>query len=317
MTEQELRQQVADVMYSWLGAGRGSATHLEILRIYNNHQPLARNYKVQVGDAYCATTASAAYIFVGIADYTGTECGCDKFIEIAKKKGIWVEDDAHVPKIGEACLYDWDDSGSGDNRGSADHIGIVVKSGNGTFEVIEGNGSGGRVVKRTMSVNGRYIRGFICPDFAKIAAIMSGDEEDDMKEAEVQAMIDKAVKAVTDSSQKKFAEIDKALNEIQPTAPTKPQILSALKDQWINTYADLPPWAQPEVMEMIEQGIIKGKKKVNTPEETVIDGSLEFFIRPAIIAYRAAKILAKDAPKEVVVAELTKLLELYKGSSKE
>ena len=68
MTEKELRQKVADTISSWLGATRGSATHLEILRIYNNHRPLARGYAVQVGDAYCATTASAAYIATDISE---------------------------------------------------------------------------------------------------------------------------------------------------------------------------------------------------------------------------------------------------------
>ena len=183
MTEKELRQKVADTISSWLGATRGSATHLEILRIYNNHRPLARGYTVQVGDAYCATTASAAYIATGISEYTGTECGCGKWVEIAKAKGIWVEDDAYVPGVGDACLYDWDDSGAGDNRGDPDHIGIVVFSNGKTFDVVEGNGSGGKVVKRTMSVNGRYIRGFICPDFALICAEKYGtpikDDDDD------------------------------------------------------------------------------------------------------------------------------------------
>ena len=183
MNEIQLRQSVADTISAWLGATRGSATHLEILRIYNNHKPLARGYAVQVNDAYCATTASAAYIATGISEYTGTECSVGKWVDIARSKGIWVEDDAHTPKIGDCCVYDWDDSGSGDNRGDPDHIGIVVRSSGGTFDVVEGNGSGGKVVKRTMSVNGRYIRGFICPDFAlivaeKYAPIADDDEVD-------------------------------------------------------------------------------------------------------------------------------------------
>ncbi len=34
--------------------------------------------------------------------------------------------------------------------------------------------SGGKVGKRTMKINGRYIRGFICPDFAAIAEKLGG-----------------------------------------------------------------------------------------------------------------------------------------------
>ena len=49
MTGNELRRKVADIINAWNGATRGSAKHLEILNIYNNHKPLARGYRVQVG----------------------------------------------------------------------------------------------------------------------------------------------------------------------------------------------------------------------------------------------------------------------------
>ena len=67
----------------WVGATKGSAKHLDILEVYNNYRPLARGYKVQVKDAYCATTVSAAYIRAGIAKYTGTECGVEKYTIVA------------------------------------------------------------------------------------------------------------------------------------------------------------------------------------------------------------------------------------------
>ena len=176
MTENELRQKVADIINAWVGATKGSAKHLEILEIYNTHRPLARGYTVKVTDAYCATTASAAYITAGIAEYTGTECGVEKYTLVAKGLGIWMEDDAHTPKIGDACVYDWDDNGVGDCTGAGDHIGIVTATGGGKFTVTEGNMSGGKVGKRTMAVNGKYIRGFICPDFAAIAKKISAAE---------------------------------------------------------------------------------------------------------------------------------------------
>lgn len=165
-----------DIINAWVGATKGSAKHLEILEIYNSHKPLARGYKMQVKDAYCAATVSAAYIKAGIAEYTGTECGVEKFVQIAKNKGIWVENDAHFCHVGGACVYDWDDTGKGDCTGAGDHIGIVtqVNSAAGTFVVTEGNMSGGKVGKRTMAINGKYIRGFICPDFAAIAKKLGG-----------------------------------------------------------------------------------------------------------------------------------------------
>jgi len=174
MTEKELRQKVADTINAWVGGTKGSAKHLDILAVYNGHKPLARGYTVKVTDAYCATTVSAAFIRAGIADYTGTECGVECFVKLAQQKGIWVEDDAHTPKIGDACVYDWDDKGVGDDTGAGDHIGIVTATGN-PFMVTEGNMSGGKVGKRSMAVNGKYIRGFICPDYADIAKKLEGD----------------------------------------------------------------------------------------------------------------------------------------------
>ena len=174
MTEDQLRQKVADTINAWVGATKGSAKHLDILEVYNDFRPLARGYKVQVKDAYCAATVSAAYIRAGIAAYTGTECGVEKYTLVAKKLGIWVENDAHTPKIGDACVYDWQDNGVGDCTGAGDHIGIVTKVSARSFVVTEGNMSGGKVGKRTMAINGRYIRGFICPDFAAIIKKMGG-----------------------------------------------------------------------------------------------------------------------------------------------
>ena len=71
MTGNELRQQVCNIINGWIGATKGSAKHLEILSTYNGHAPLARGYKMQVNDAYCATTVSAAYIKAGIAAWFG------------------------------------------------------------------------------------------------------------------------------------------------------------------------------------------------------------------------------------------------------
>ena len=177
MLEQQLRQKVAGIISGWVGATKGSARHKEILQIYNSHTPLARGYKVKVGDAYCATTVSATWISAGIAEYTGPECSVNYFIQVAKQKGSWVENDAYVPKLGDAVVYDWGDGpnyATTDNRGSADHIGIVTKPGKTSFTVTEGNMSGGKVGTRILPVNGRYIRGFIVPDYAAIAKAMGG-----------------------------------------------------------------------------------------------------------------------------------------------
>lgn len=174
MTENGLRRKAVDAINGWVGSVRGDGKHMDILSTYNNHAPLAQGYRVRVGDAHCAATVSAAYIKAGIAAYTGTECSVPRFVDAAKKKGIWVENDAYVPKPGDALVYDWQDSGAGDNRGGPDHIGLVTACDGKTIFLTEGNINGGRVGKLTRQVNSRYIRGFIAPDYAAIAKAIDG-----------------------------------------------------------------------------------------------------------------------------------------------
>lgn len=167
------RQDVVDQICSWEGYSEKNGKHKLIVDIYNYYLPTATksgtlNYKVKYNDAWCATAASAAYIQAGCPELFPIECGCPRNITLAKKIGIWQEADNYVPEIADAVLYDWQDSGSGDNQGTPDHIGIViaVDKTKGTFVVMEGNTRDGVVGRRTMKINGKYIRGFITPRFS-------------------------------------------------------------------------------------------------------------------------------------------------------
>lgn len=165
MTESELRKKVATWLDSYRGCAEGSAKHKEIIAIYNNSK-LCTRYTMTVNDAWCATAVSAAFIACGMTDiFPCVECSCNNMITKAKTAGIWVENDAYVPKIGDVILYDWQDSGVGDNVGSADHVGIVYSISGNTFTVIEGNYSN-TVKVRTLTVNGKYIRGYITPKYS-------------------------------------------------------------------------------------------------------------------------------------------------------
>lgn len=174
ITEAQLRQKVANQANAWIGAKEGDSTHAEILRIYNSQNPLPVGYKMQTHDAWCAAFVSAVWLKVGIAQYITTECGCGRFRDNAKKLGIWVENDAYKPKVGDAIIYYWSDDGNGDCQTGADHIGLVTAVNGNSFTVTEGNTGDSEVAKRNMQVNGRYIRGFITPDYASIAKKVSG-----------------------------------------------------------------------------------------------------------------------------------------------
>lgn len=151
---------------AWLGKKESNGSHREIIDVYNSHKPLARGYKVKYTDEWCSTFVSAVSIKLGYTDIIPTECGCGKHIELFKKLGSWVENENRTPKAGDIIFYDWDDNGSGDNKGGSDHVGIVEKVSNGTITVIEGN-KGEAVARRTLKVNGKYIRGYGVPKYDK------------------------------------------------------------------------------------------------------------------------------------------------------
>lgn len=163
------RQAMVAKMQSWIGKNEADGSFREVIDIYNSHTPRARGYKLQYSDEWCAGTVSAAAIATGNTDAVPLEVSCHYMIEGAKAKGIWVENDGYVPQGGDIILYDWQDSGAGDNTGNPDHVGVVEYTSGGVIHVIEGN-RGRKVARRELSVNGRYIRGFIVPKYSNSTA---------------------------------------------------------------------------------------------------------------------------------------------------
>ena len=168
MTEQQIRQKVVSTAQAWLGKKESDGGHKPIIDLYNSHKPLARGYAVKYTDEWCATFVSAVAIKVGLTDIMPTECSCSKMVELYKKLGRWAEADNYVPSPGDIMMYDWGDTGVGDNAGNPDHVGIVESVSNLSIRVIEGN-KNQAVAYRTMSVNGKYIRGYCIPNYAKKA----------------------------------------------------------------------------------------------------------------------------------------------------
>ena len=152
---------------AWIGRKEANGTHKAIIDIYNAHKPLARGYKVKYTDEWCATFVSAVAIKLGYTSIIPPECSCPKMIDLLKKKGVWIENENRTPSPGDIIFYDWQDSGKGDNKGNSDHVGIVEKVSGGKITVIEGNYSSA-VKRRTLNVNGKYIRGYGVPKYDKV-----------------------------------------------------------------------------------------------------------------------------------------------------
>lgn len=169
-TEKQLRNQLIKTAKSFMGAREGSAKHKELINIFNQIKP--DGWAMTYSAAWCAAAASAFAIKTfGVSKakkYFPLSANCGTIITKAKKMGIWVESDSHVPKRGDWILYDWDDNGKGDNVGGPDHVGTVDKVSGSKIYVIEGNKSDA-VGERILAVNGRYIRGFVAPKYSAMA----------------------------------------------------------------------------------------------------------------------------------------------------
>lgn len=160
------RAAIVQLANSWIGINEKDGSYKYIIDLYNTQPNPPRGIKMQYSWAWCACTWSALALMAGYQDIIPIEISCGELIKKAQSMGIWQENDAYIPKPGDGILYDWDDKGSGDNTGWPDHIGMVayVNEESGYMEVIEGNYSDS-VKKRTISINGKYIRGFITPRY--------------------------------------------------------------------------------------------------------------------------------------------------------
>jgi len=153
---------------SWLGTQEGTDRHLEILEIYNSHEPLARGYEVTESDNWCATFGSTIAIVQELTDIIPTECGCERQIELWKSLGRWTENDNHSPLPGDYIYYNWNETWNlKDNTGWADHVGIVVGTAGPMIKVIEGN-KDDSVTYRVICRGDYRIRGYGLPDYASI-----------------------------------------------------------------------------------------------------------------------------------------------------
>lgn len=161
------RQSVVDLALSWEGKKESNGSFKSIIDIYNSYKgQLPRGTKMQYDWAWCACTWSSLAIKLGYTDIMPIEISCGHLIEAAKKMGCWQEKDSYVAEPGDAILYDWNDSGKGDNIGWPEHVGVIVETHktSGYFVVIEGNYDNA-VKKRTISLNSKHIRGFITPKY--------------------------------------------------------------------------------------------------------------------------------------------------------
>ncbi len=165
----DAREKIINVAKSYIGTCGGSVAHSDIIHIFNTVKPYG--YTAHVKDPWCAEFVSACAIQAfgkkAAKDNFPLSAACTFIIKKAKEMKIWKESDSFIPNKGDWILYDWDDSGKGDNKNTPDHVGIVEAVSGGYITVIEGNYSN-KVKRRKIAINGKYIRGFVIPHYENI-----------------------------------------------------------------------------------------------------------------------------------------------------
>ena len=158
------REQIVNTAIRYNGMPFQGGSHKTLIDEFNKHKPdgWAMTYTAN----FCAACASAVAYLCGVGDAYPCSANVGTIVSKAKNMGIWVENDAYVPSAGDWIIYAWNDSGRGDNTTGASHVGIVVSTGGGYINVFEFNiGNRHTTGYRKIAVNGRFIRGFVVPNF--------------------------------------------------------------------------------------------------------------------------------------------------------
>ena len=167
MTEKAIRQRVTDTALSLLGIKEGTVEHKRIVDTYNAKLPkLPRGYKLSYNDPWCAATMTYIGIVLDISNIILPECSCSAMIELYKRKGRWMEDDAYVPKPGDLVMYAWKGQ-KGENTLAPDHVGMVISVDGKSIKVVEGNYDN-QVKERTICVEYVKTRGYCLPDYGSL-----------------------------------------------------------------------------------------------------------------------------------------------------
>lgn len=159
------RSEAVKIAKSFNGCKQGSAKHHNLVDVFNSEKP--HGEKASYDDPWCAITWTAIMLLIGMDQkHAPHSYNCGRLVSEAQKLDIWVENDAYVPALGDGIIYNWGDSGSGDCKSGADHVGIVISVSGNTIKIQEGNKSTTKTCGvREIKVNSRFIRGYIVPKY--------------------------------------------------------------------------------------------------------------------------------------------------------
>ena len=119
------KEQYINTALSYLGTKVGTPAHKELVKIYNSQKPLPVGYILKETDAWCAGFLTAIAVKCNATDIFPCECSAQRMAA----KCITVPH----PEVGNIVFYDWN------SNKWADHVGIITKVNDASFQVLEGN----------------------------------------------------------------------------------------------------------------------------------------------------------------------------------
>lgn len=158
------REQIINTAIRYNGMAFKGGSHRTLIDVFNKYKPDGAPMTYTAN--FCAACASAVAYICGLGDAYPCSYNVGTIVRKAQQMGIWVENDNFTPSPGDWIVYDWNDNGRGDNTSGASHVGIVVSVSSGMINVFEFNiGNRHTTGYRRVAINGRFIRGFVHPNF--------------------------------------------------------------------------------------------------------------------------------------------------------
>ena len=158
------REQIINTAIRYNGMAFKGGSHRTLIDVFNKYKPDGAPMTYTAN--FCAACASAIAYICGLGDAYPCSYNVGTIVRKAQQMGIWIENDNFTPSPGDWIIYDWNDNGRGDNTRGASHVGIVVSVSSGMINVFEFNiGNRHTTGYRRVAINGRFIRGFVHPNF--------------------------------------------------------------------------------------------------------------------------------------------------------
>lgn len=171
MTEMELRRMVTDLAEHYAKSGtiyEWSAGLDKLIKVYNEHQPLARGYKYKKDGGWCMLFASVLFIETGMADLIQTEVGPWEAMNADKKAGRFRERGDYIPKPGDLVYYYYQTKdASGKVIDAWYHVAVCTNADSTVIYTTEGNVEH-RVMMLAHVPTDKSIVGYCAPDFASL-----------------------------------------------------------------------------------------------------------------------------------------------------